>query len=141
VYDIRVKLKDDSGAESEWSEMFTILIDGTPPTVQIIKPQKGFLYFGGSPIGRIRIFFTTVVIGSITVVVSAVDENGSGMSHVEFYLDNVLQHSDDTGENGTYSWLWHEHEYLPLFPYELGVTAFDGVNNSASLSLRVWKLF
>ena len=139
VYDIRVKLKDDVGAESEWSEVFTILIDGTPPTVQIIKPQKGFLYFGDSPIGRIRIFFITVVIGSITVVVSAVDENGSGMSRVEFYLDNVLQHSDDTGENGTYSWLWDEHS--SLFPYELGVTAFDVVNNSVSLSLRVWKIF
>jgi hypothetical protein len=139
VYDIRVKLKDDSGAESEWSEVFTILIDGTPPAVQIIKPQKGFLHIGDLPTGRIRIFFTTIVIGSITVVVSAVDENGSGMSHVEFYLDDELQHMDDTGENGTYSWKWDER--LPLFPYTLRVTAYDVVNNSASLSLRVWKIF
>ncbi len=137
-FDIQVKLKDEYGAESEWSEAFKIIIDGTPPTVQIIKPQKGFLYIWDNPIGRLRIFITTIVIGPITVVVSALD-NVSGTSHVEFYLDNELQYIDYTAQNDTYSWMWDDR--VPLFPNTLKVTAYDFSNNSASVSLRVWKIF
>ena len=100
-FSIRVKLKDEYGAESEWSEAFKIIIDGTPPVLEIIKPKKGFLYLWDKPV--LPLFITTLVIGSITVEVSAVD-NGSGMSHVEFYLDDVLKATDNTSENNTYSW-------------------------------------
>jgi hypothetical protein len=133
-----VKLRDDQGAESNWSEAFTILIDGTPPVVQILKPQRGFLYLWDKPFGRHQILFTTIVIGPITVVVSAID-NGSGTSQVEFYLDSELQYTDYTAENDTYSWMWDTRGFL--FPYTLEVTAYDCVNNSASVSLRVWKIF
>jgi hypothetical protein len=78
------------------------------------------------------------VIGPITVEVSAVD-SGSGMSHVEFYIDDEYQYTDYTGENNVYRWLWDER--VPLFPYTLKVIAYDFANNSASLSLRVWKIF
>jgi hypothetical protein len=140
VYDIQVKLKDDAGAESNWSEVFPLLIDGTPPVVKFLKPQKGFLYLWDTLFGRPprQILFTTIVIGPITVLVSAID-NDSGMSHVEFYIDDDLQDVDYTGENDTYSWLWDDR--VPLFPYTLKVTAYDRVNNSADVLLRVWKVF
>jgi hypothetical protein len=61
------------------------------------------------------------------------------MSHVEFYLDGDLQATDYTGENNIYSWLWDKR--VLLFPYALKVIAYDFANNSASLTLRVWKIF
>jgi len=134
-FDIQVKVKDASGEESEWSETFSIIIDGTAPVLEIIQPKKGVLYLWGRSIGK---FFTTVVFGPITVEVYAID-NGSGMSHVEFYLDNELQYIDYTAENDTYSWMWENR--MPLFPYTLKVTAYDFAHNPASLSLRVWKVF
>jgi Bacterial Ig domain len=78
------------------------------------------------------------VFGPITVEVYAID-NGSGMSHVEFYLDGDLQATDDTGQNNTYSWTWDER--VSLFPYLLGVKAYDLAGNSASIQMRVWKIF
>ncbi len=80
---------------------------------------------------------TTLVIGSITVEVSAVD-NGSGMSHVEFYLDGVLKTKDDTAQNNTYSFKWVDRGLL--FPYLLGAKAYDLAGNSASKQIRVWKI-
>jgi hypothetical protein len=135
-FDIQVKLRDEYGAESEWSETFTILIDETAPDLHFITPKKGYLYLWGEP--RLPIFFTTIVIGSITVDVFAVD-NGSGMSHVEFYLDGDLQTTDYTRQNNTYSWTWDERGLL--FPYLLGAKAYDLAGNSASIQMRVWKIF
>ncbi|MFA5103007.1 MAG: Ig-like domain-containing protein [Candidatus Thermoplasmatota archaeon] len=137
VYEILVKLKDSYGAESEWSDPFTIVIDGTPPDVQILKPKRGFLYLWDKPHSMSQIF-TIIVIGPITVVVSAVD-SGSGMLQVEFYIDNELKGKDYTGENNTYSWRWDER--VSLFPYTLTVIAYDLANNSASISIRIWKIF
>ncbi len=49
-FSIRVKLKDEYGAESEWSETVKIIIDGAPPVLEIIKPKKGFLYLWDKPV-------------------------------------------------------------------------------------------
>lgn len=134
-FSIRVKVKDEYGAESEWSETFSIIIDGTAPDLHFITPKKGYLYLWGEP--RLPIFLTTIVIGPITVEVFAVD-NGSGMSHVEFYLDDILVGNDDTGVNNTYSWFWDERG--AFFPYVLGAKAYDLAGNSASIQMRVWKI-
>jgi hypothetical protein len=134
-FSIRVKVKDEYGAESEWSETFSIIIDGTASDLHFITPKKGYLYLWGEP--RLPIFFTTIVIGPITVEVFAVD-NGSGMSHVEFYLDDILVGNDDTGVNNTYSWFWDERG--AFFPYVLGAKAYDLAGNSASIQMRVWKI-
>jgi hypothetical protein len=37
TYSIRVKLKDDQGGESDWSDVFKLVIDGTPPVVNILN--------------------------------------------------------------------------------------------------------
>ena len=135
VYYFRVKLKDDSGAESEWSEAFKIIIDGTAPVLEFIKPKQGFLYIWGKPV--FPLFFTTVVIGSITVEVYAVD-NGSGVSEVEFSLDDVVIAKDYTGQNNTYTWYWFERGFC--FPRLLGAKAYDLAGNSVSREMRVWKI-
>jgi hypothetical protein len=107
-----------------------------------IKPKKGYLYVGDSQ-GVHRIFITTLIIGSITVEVYAFDNasgNNTGISHVEFYLDGVLIADVYTGENNTYSWFWGEPGYF-FFPCILGAKAYDLAGNSASIQIRVWKLF
>jgi outer membrane protein assembly factor BamB len=61
IFAIRVKLKDAYGAEGEWSDAFTIIIDGTAPVLQFIKPKQGFMYLFDKPV--LPILITTIVIG------------------------------------------------------------------------------
>ena len=106
-----------------------------------ITPKKGYLYVGDSQVGY-PIFITILIIGPITVEVYAFDNatgNNTGISHVEFYLNDILVGNDDTGVNNTYSWLWDERGYF--FPYLLSAKAYDLVGNSASIQIRVWKIF
>jgi hypothetical protein len=133
-FSIRVKVKDEYGAESEWSETFSIIIDGAAPFLEFIKPKPNFLYMWDKHVCR---FFGTLVVGEITVEVYAVD-NCSGISHVDIYLDDVLKATDYTDENNIYSWLWVERGNF--FPYLLKVIAYDLVGNSVSKQIRVWKI-
>jgi outer membrane protein assembly factor BamB len=135
VYAIRVKLKDEYGVESEWSGTFSIIIDGTAPILEFIQPKPNVLYFMDKMLCR---FFGTVVIGTITVEVYAVD-NCSGVSHVEFYLDDVLKDTQNTTQNNIYSYLWDDRGNF--FPYIVKAIAYDMVGNSASKQIRVWKIF
>ncbi len=139
AYDVRVKLKDDAGAESGWSEVFKIIIDGTAPVLRFIKPVKGLVYLWDKPLTLFsKIFFTTLVIGPITVVVNAVD-NSTGVEYVEFYMDTVLMERVNKSVNNTYSFRWDDRG--PLFPYLLEAVAYDFAGNSAPLKIRVWKIF
>jgi outer membrane protein assembly factor BamB len=136
VYGIKVKLKDDSGAESNWSEPFFITIDGTPPVVGLMKPKPHMLYLRDKGVFPLK--FVTLILGKITIEVFALD-NCSGMSYVEFYVDDNLTATGSTGQNNTYSWPWIEHGHL--FPYSIKVIAYDLVGNSANAQIKVWKLF
>jgi hypothetical protein len=111
-----------------------------PSDIQLyfIKPKKGYIYIWDRPV--CPIFITTLVIGTITVEVYAAADNATGVSHVEFYLDNVLVATEYTGVNNTYKWTWDDKRD-PFFPYLLGVKAYDLVGNSASIQMRVWKIF
>jgi outer membrane protein assembly factor BamB len=131
IYSIRVKLKDEFGNESEWSEPFLIYIDGTPPTLEIMKPQQGSLYILNKWLSPC---FATIVIGKITVEVNSAD-NTSGMSHVQFFIDDVLK------ANVTvlpYNWLWAEKVF---FKHTIHVTAYDVAGNTACTQIEVWKFF
>jgi hypothetical protein len=77
------------------------------------------------------------VMGRLTVEVRAVD-NFSGVSHVDFSLDDRLMITDDTAQNNTYSWEWVERGFF--FPYHLKATAYDRAGNSASKQIIVWKI-
>jgi outer membrane protein assembly factor BamB len=134
IYIIRVKLKDDLGAESEWSDAFTIIIDGTLPVLHFIQPMSHTLYLMDKSICR---FFTTLVIGSLTVKVFAVD-NGSGISRVEFSVDGTLMGTDSTPQNDTFIYKWTERGNF--FPYALEAKAYDLAGNSASIEMRLWKI-
>ena len=136
IYSVRVKAKDVYGAESEWSASFSFLVDGTSPVLSFIKPKQGYLYLFDKPL--FEVFFATLVIGSLTVEVSALDD-GCGMSYVEFFVNGNSTARVETAENSTYRWVWEKGGFF--LHYTLNVTAFDTVGNSAEIGIRVWKLF
>jgi hypothetical protein len=131
IYNIRVKLRDEFGAESPWSEAFCIRIDGTPPAVELRTPQTASLYLLDRRVGAC---LSTVVFGRITVDVNAVDAV-SGVLYVQFFIDNVLQGNITTAP---YEWLWAKHAF---FRHSIQVTAGDFVGNTASAQIEVWKFF
>lgn len=114
-------------------------VDLELPEVYITKPKEGHVYINlldifvfGIPL-RI-IFFNTLIIGKIDLEVYAFD-NISGISKVEFYIDNDLRSSDDTPP---YRWTWDE--IAIIFPYTINVVAYDNSGNTKSDTIKVWKI-
>jgi hypothetical protein len=130
IYEIRVKLKDEVGFETNWSDPFIIIIDGIYPNVEILKPTNA-IYQNNN---RLIPFFVPIIIGYITVEVSATDDL-SGLEKVEFYVDNKLKGNDTTDP---YRWTWDESLF---FRHNLEVVAFDRSGNQNSFKLSVWKFF
>jgi outer membrane protein assembly factor BamB len=131
IYSVRVKFRDEHGAESEWSDPFLVYIDGTPPTLEIVTPQQGFLYIFGK---QVRPSFSTVVFGRIPVEVLSVD-NTSGVSYVQFFIDGALKKNLSTSP---YTWVWRQPSFSR---HILNVTAYDHAGNFASTQMDVWKFF
>jgi hypothetical protein len=98
--------------------------------LSIIKPVKA-LYFNDR---KILPFFATIIIKGITIEVNASD-NGSGIDHVDFYVDDVLQ---ATITEEPYRWLWDQKTPFK-FRHEIKIIAYDGKQNSKEAGLQVWK--
>ena len=80
------------------------------------------------------IFLTTVIIGDIVVEAYAIDEI-TGISRIEFYLDDNFQFSISSEP---YVWTWDERAFGKR---TIRVTAYDKAGNSASDEIEVWKFF
>ena len=125
-----------SNASPLWS--FTSKTDTTLPIVKITSPIKGYLYvnFGDVIVRKFPILITTLIVGRVEVTATATDSQ-SGISRVEFYIDNELKATDTTAP---YSWTWLERGFF--FPYTIKVKAYDCVGNSnPPAEMRVWKIF
>jgi hypothetical protein len=125
-----------SNASPLWS--FTSKTDTTLPIVKITSPIKGYLYFnfGDVFVRKFLIFITTIIVGRVEVTATATDSQ-SGISRVEFYIDNELKANVT---KAPYSWKWLEQGLI--FPYTIKVKAYDCVGNSnPPAELRVWKIF
>jgi hypothetical protein len=118
-----------------WS--FTTKTDIIPPSIKLTSPRLGYLNINikNFIIKEIPIFFTTIVIGRADVI-ATVNDYQSGVSRVEFYLDDILKASFTTAP---YSWAWTERGFM--FPYTLKIVAYDNVGNHISSTARIWKLF
>ena len=110
----------------------TVNVDNEPPLVSIQRPDNGNLYFRNRMI--FPIFLTTVIIGDIVVEVYATDEI-TGVSRVEFYLDDNFQFSVSSEP---YFWAWNDDIFGKI---TIKVTAYDKAGNSASDEITVWKFF
>ena len=78
----------DFAGNEETHHTREVVVDTTPPTVEITQPEAGALYLFGNKIMN-RIFSNvTLCIGKITIVAEASD-TASGIDRVEFTIDNV----------------------------------------------------
>ncbi len=109
----------------------TFTISPTPfPTVRIVTPEAGWLYLWGR---KIRPFFTTLIIGRITVQVEAYS-NQSSLLKVACYIDNTLL---GTATSPPYAWLWSEQG---IYQHIVRVVAVNNYGNTATAQVTVWKI-
>ena len=112
----------------ENTKSVTVKIDKTASSASIIKPEKGFLYIRDKKITYIG---QTIVIGRITVKVSTSDMV-SGITKVDFYVDNKLKSTDTTAP---YKWKWNEKSYCK---HQLKTITYDQAGNKKSAEMDVW---
>ena len=109
----------------------TITADNTVPELSIIKPENGLYLFNRRflPLGR------TIIFGPITIEIDADDT--SGISKVEFYVDNELEETviDDPFD-------WYMNLRL-LRKHNLKIIAYDHAGNTATESkdITVYNFF
>jgi len=98
--------------------------DGNP-LVNIERPGK-HLYFFDKEVIPLEV---PIIIGKITIKADAFDE--SGISKVEFYVDDVLKFVD---RDKPYSWLWND---FAVGSHEIKVVAYDNEGNMAESKANV----
>ncbi len=111
-------------------------IDDIPPSVEILTPHYGCIYFtiGDTLYVYVpSIPFITLIIGKIYVIVNASDN--IGVESIKFYVDGDKMHTD---KELPYIWLWNNQSML--FTYELSVVASDYAGNEASVMIKVWRV-
>ncbi|MGF3584346.1 MAG: PKD domain-containing protein [Thermoplasmatota archaeon] len=139
TYFVSLNVTDDGGKSDNKTVPVTVkgVTDTIPPTIQIIQPERAF-YMGNK---KIRRFFFRIafVIGSITVEVNASD-SGSGVSKVEFYINNKLVNTSyKPNEDGLYTYKWTKDRIRLIHLFKISVVAYDRYNNTASDSILVKK--
>jgi hypothetical protein len=106
------------------------LMNDSISQLEIQRPTDG-VYFGNK---RLTSFFVPIIIGNIEIVANASNEL-YGIDHVDFYINDVLQFSDDLYP---YSFLWMDAGF---FKQLIKVVAFNTRGKSVSRELSVWKFF
>ncbi|MCD6467763.1 MAG: hypothetical protein J7L32_00395 [Thermoplasmata archaeon] len=129
-YTFMVKAKDTDGYVDPEGASRSFTVDTVPPVVEITSPLKNHLYLKGL---SIPFFGTWIIATSVDVEATASDD--SGVSHVEFYIDNSLKADDNSLP---YSWNWDEKTFGQR---TIKVVAYDNAGNSASDETTVWRFF
>ena len=104
--------------------------ENQPPVIKIIKPEKAF-YLGNTKIFP-RFFRITKIIGSITIEVTATDED-SGIEKVEFYINGKLKGTDTIEP---YTCGWKREGFRILNIYFIKVIAYD----NEGITSQDWKI-
>lgn len=105
-----------------------IKIDKTSPTINLTKPEEGYLHFFGRPILP-SLRDKTIVFGRITVT-AVVNGTSSPVDNVIFSVDGTKQYN--TSEP-PYEWTWG----LAFGRHTLQITAFDQAGQNATTELDV----
>ena len=106
--------------------------DNTPPSVEITKPKKKWLYRDDREIRPI--FLRTRIIGPITIEVNASDE--SGIQKVEFYINGKLKGNDTTAP---YKWTWDGKTFF-VGIQKIKVVVYDKAGNKNSDERSILKM-
>ena len=104
--------------------------DTEPPTVEILSPQQGYIYFRNKELFP---FVTTIIIGDIDIEVEATDL--CGVDRVEFYIDDQKMGTDTTAP---YTFAWTQNAF---FKHTIKAVAIDTSGNEAETELTVSKFF
>jgi len=132
VYEAVFTVTDNTGKQANDTATVTIiLLDTKPPEVTIKKPISNSLYIKNK---KLIGFPTTLIIGSIDVIVDASDDD-SGVASVAFLLNNKIQLNVTTPP---YTWVWGNRSFGR---YTILVEAYDVVGNNATDEITVWKFF
>jgi len=133
-YRIKINATDDAGNEGiDISGNFTI--DREPPTVKITKPKSGYLYINlmekeilpPIPISFIPSPYNTIIVGKITIDVSATDEFSEINNVTIFAGNNTI---DILKPPYTYEW------NCPLGKQNIKAVAYDRAGNPGSAELK-----
>ena len=111
-YTLMVLALDETGNPTTTS--ITICIDNTPPTLAIQTPEKGM----------------TV---ALTLIVNVQASDVSGISRIEFYLQDLLVH---TATEKPYKWSWDTTEH-PNGEYNITVKAYDMIGRTKTSETTV----
>jgi hypothetical protein len=113
--------------------------DNTSPSVEILRPARA-LYFRDRLLLP-RIIRLTQIIGRITVIVNATD-NESGIDRVEFYCGPLGRKYLGNATSEPYNLTWRRDRLLPrvIHIHQLKVVAYDNAGNSASDRMFVRKI-
>ena len=129
---IKVKARDINYAESEWSdEIIAFCVDNQDPLIEIITPNKG-IYFSNKLIVP---FFTTIVIGEISIEISATDS--SGIEKVLFYIDNQDQPVAEA-LSPPYKFTWSERSFKK---HDIRIVVYDNAGRQNMEDIIIWKFF
>jgi hypothetical protein len=112
-----------------------IKIDKEKPLLNISKPDNGIFWRDNKiwPILANPLFnwSTPLIIRHITIIADASDAT-SGIDKVEFYIDDVLKHTDTNGS--PHDWLWDETVF---FRRVIKITAYDNAGHTATITKEV----
>lgn len=131
TYTIKVKAKDEYGAESGWVKN-VITIDGRVPNIKISKPQRA-IYIRHR---KIIPFIVPVIFGDISIRFSA-EDNLSGLNRIELFIDDELK---EIFTIIPWGWLWNE--ITPWkYKHVIKLIAYDNAGNNATKNMTVWRFF
>ena len=83
-----------------------------PPEIKITRPEKNNLYIRDR---KIIPWFSTRVIGPLTIKVEDTNENTNNIDYVNFYLDDVLAYIDN---DSPYEYKWSPYRIQkPRIPF------------------------
>ena len=132
LYTVVLTVKDNNDAGSTTSKDINVGGDTTPPTIKIIKPEKG-VYFRDKKILP-RFIGLPLVIGKITIEAEAIDED-SGIEKVEFFINNKLK-GTDTSEPYEYIWTRDRLKLFHIFSIEVKAYNNDGLTSEDSMIVK-----
>jgi len=132
VFIVNFQVTDSLGDSVMAMTTTNISSDSIPPSISLVTPAPNMLYVFGRPILPLS---RTVVIGPVTVIVHALDDQ-TGVDHVEFYVNDGLLAYTSVGPE--YQWQW---SVLNFGSATLKVVAIDKAGNSKSAQLNLVKIF
>ena len=125
-------IKDNDDTVNTTSKNINVGGESTPPTVKIIKPEKG-VYFRDKKILP-RLFGLPLIIGKITIEAEAIDED-SGIEKVEFYINGKLM-DEDTTEPYQYTWTRDRLRLIHIFTIKVKAYNNEGITSEDSMIVR-----